>query len=66
MISEWNITDILNASKTQLLQFYLTRDLMLFHHSNKIKKHKPIVAISRQYSFGADKAVQISQAVFFW
>ena len=24
-----------------------------------------MVAISRQYSFGADKAVQISQAVFF-
>ena len=38
---------------------------MLFYHSNKIKKHTPMVAISSQYSFGADKAVQINQAVFF-
>ena len=28
-------------------------------------KHKPMVAISSQHSFGEDKAVQISQAVFF-
>ena len=50
--------------KTQLLQYNLTRDLMLFYHSNK-KKHKPMVAITSQYSFDADKAVQISKAVFF-
>ena len=54
----------LTPVKTQRLQYNLTQDLMLFYHSNQIK-HKPMVAISSQYSFGADKAVQISQAVFF-
>ena len=54
---------ILNASKTQLLQYNLTRDIMQFYHSNKIKAYT-MVAISSQYSFGADKAVQMSQAVF--
>ena len=50
--------------KTQLLQYNLTRDLMLLYHSNKIKAQTYGRAISSQYSFGADKAVQISQAVF--
>ena len=54
----------LTPVKTQLLQYNLTRDIMLFYHSNNLK-HKPMVAISSQYSFGADKGVQISQAVFF-
>ena len=55
----------LTPVKTQLLQYNLTRDLILFYHTNKIKKHKPMVATSSQYPFGADKAVQISQALSF-
>ena len=60
---------ILNASKTQLLQYSLTR--LLFYYSNKMKSilYKSMVAIhvhvSSQYSFGADKAVQIRQAIVF-
>ena len=54
----------LTPEKMQLLQYTLTRNLMLFYHFNN-SKHKPMVAISGQYSFGADKAVRISQAVFF-
>ena len=34
---------------------------MLYYHSYQIK----MLEISRQYPFGAEKAVQISQAVFF-
>ena len=51
---------ILNASKAQLLHYNLA---VLSFLSNK--KHKYMVAISRQCLFGADKAVQISRAVFF-
>ena len=58
---------ILNSSKTQLLQYSLTR--LLFYYSNKMKSilYKSMVAIhvSSQYAFGADKAVQIRQAIVF-
>ena len=50
--------------KTQLLQYNLTLNLMLFYHSYK-KKNASKVGISRKYHFGADKAVQISPVAFF-
>ena len=50
--------------KTQLLQYNITRDLMFLSFLSN-KKGGYMVAISRQYPFGADKAVQISQAVCF-
>ena len=65
-IMQGQLTELyLTPVKSQLLHYNLTRDLMLLYYSIIEKKHKPMVVISSQYSFGADKAVQISQAVFF-
>ena len=50
--------------KTQVLQYNLTRNLMFVSFLSN-KKDENMVAISRQYPFGADKAVQIKQAVCF-
>ena len=61
-----HLVSVLNASKTQLLQYInLTRYKMPFYHSFQIKKHESMVAITRQYHLGAAKAVQISQSVYF-
>ena len=51
----------LSPVKTQLVQYNRTLNLMLLSN----KKHASMVLISRKYLFGADKAVQISLAVFF-
>ena len=51
MLSDGNFKIYLTPVKTQLLQYKLTQDLMLFYHSNKIKA----------YTYGRD----IKQ-ILFW
>ena len=64
IVSQRNEKTILNASKnaTFTIKPYPSLNALLSHFSNK--KHDYMVAISRQCLFGADKAVQISRAVF--
>ena len=50
----------LKPIKTQLTIYNLTLCVMRFEHFYQIK-HKNMVAISRQYLSGADRAVHIGQ-----
>ena len=61
--SSWLII-YLTPVKTQLLQYNLTLDLMLFCHSYQIKIKIKNNIWSRYQSIGADKAVKIRLAVF--
>ena len=55
-----NVTEaLMPVKKTQDLQYNLPKFKALLAFVLK-GKHKTIVAISRQYPFGTDKAVQIS------